>query len=406
MEITLFTPYPKQKEFIKGYADTDQLFGVAVAPRGSGKTLLAINLFLYWLLGAKKQKGGWVAPTFSQAKSVFDIIVVSFKELILASNRMETTITLINGSTIKFLSSDAGDSIRGFRFTHLVIDEMAFVKESVLNQAILPTLNPSGRKCLMISTPRGKNHLYTWFNKEDVYSMKFTLPECPYVKTELIEEARASLPVDIFRQEYLAEFVDSSNDVFTNIDQVSIVSLYDTSRKVDAFIGVDTGITDDFSVLTIMSPIGRVLWVETLNNLPLQEIAQRFTTSMSKFNIIGGNIETNGIGKGMYDLIIPKFRRVKAFTTTQESKSLMVRKLLADIESNTIEIPTLALCPALHRELGTFTYKMSNNGRLSFGHMPGGKDDHVLSLLMANYARNQFMERSPIRIKSIRPNFG
>jgi len=49
MNITLFTPYPKQKEFLDKYADTDDLFGVVSAPRGSGKTLLGINLMLYWL---------------------------------------------------------------------------------------------------------------------------------------------------------------------------------------------------------------------------------------------------------------------------------------------------------------------------------------------------------------------
>src|SRR6056300_722731 len=190
MDITLFKPYPKQKEFIDSYCDTEDIFGVVSAPRGSGKTLLGINLMLYWMLSNGKQKGGWISSVYGQAKSVMDTIVSTSKEVIEASNRMEGTITFINGSTLKFLSSDSPDNIRGFRFTHLILDEAAFHKENSINTAILPTLNPSGKKCLMISTPKGKNHFFNWFSKPEAVSMKFPLTECPYINQELVEESR------------------------------------------------------------------------------------------------------------------------------------------------------------------------------------------------------------------------
>ena len=100
MNIKLFTPYPKQREFIDDFLDTDPLFGVVVAPRGSGKTLLGINMLLFWLLDNPNAKAGWISPVYSQAKNVFDTITQSAKEIIEASNRMETTITFINGSSI------------------------------------------------------------------------------------------------------------------------------------------------------------------------------------------------------------------------------------------------------------------------------------------------------------------
>jgi len=406
MNIKLFTPYPKQREFIDDFLDTDPLFGVVVAPRGSGKTLLGINMLLFWLLDNPKAKAGWVSPVYSQAKNVFDTITQSAKEIIESSNRMETTITFINGSSIKFLSGDSPDSIRGFRFKYLVIDEAAFIKERTIDQVILPTLNPSGKKCLMISTPKGKNHFYSWYLKEDSVSMKFPLTSCPYVKDELIKAAKTSLPPDIFKQEFLAEFVDSSNDVFTGVDNVSIVGIYDRSKRQDAFIGIDTGLSDDMSVLTVMSPMGRVLWVEAANNENMATIANKFINVMNDYNIVGGYIETNGVGRGMYDLVGPKFRKVREFNTTQDNKTEMVRKLISDIESLSVELPTIELCPELHSEFGTFTYKMSTTGKLSFGHSNGAHDDYIDSLLMANYSRVQFMTRKPITIRSIKPNFG
>ena len=75
MEVQLFTPYPLQRNFIDRFLDTNELFGVVSAPRGSGKTLLGMNMLLFWVLDKPNRKGGWVSPTFSQAKSVLDQIV-------------------------------------------------------------------------------------------------------------------------------------------------------------------------------------------------------------------------------------------------------------------------------------------------------------------------------------------
>lgn len=413
MNITLFTPYEKQKEFISRFADTDDLFGVVSAPRGSGKTLLGINLMLYWLLSKDNRKGGWISPVYSQAKSVMDQIVNTSSDVIDTSNRMEGTISFINGSTLKFLSSDSPDNIRGFRFTHLILDEAAFHKENSINTAILPTLNPLGKKCLMISTPRGKNHFFDWFSKEEVVASSFPLTECPYVSKTLVEEARKSLPIDIFRQEFLAEFVDSSNDVFVGIDKVSTINLFSTQVRMDVYAGIDTGLTDDMSVLTLIDGTGRVRWIEAINNIPLQDIAEKFMSIMGDFNIVGGYIETNGIGRAMYDLIQPHYRKIRKFNTTQDNKTEMVRKLISDIEDMTIELPTQELVPELHKEFQTYSYKLSPNGKLSFSHLPGHHDDYIDSLMLANFSRIQFVKQRNIsirpggsRVSKVRPSFG
>lgn len=400
MNITLFTPYDKQKAFIEAFASTDDLFGVVSAPRGSGKTLLGINLMLYWLLGKPNQKGGWISPVYSQAKSVMDTIISTSQDVIDSSNRMEGTIGFINGSSLKFLSSDSPDNIRGFRFTHLILDEAAFHKETSIQTAILPTLNPSGKKCLMISTPKGKNHFYQWYTKPEVVSMKFPLKECPYVSDVLISEAKKSLPPDIFKQEFEAEFVDSSNDVFVGVDKVSTINLFSIQSRVEVYVGIDTGLTDDMSVLTLLDATGRVRWIEAVNNRPLQDIAEKFMSIMGQFNIVGGYIETNGVGRGMFDLISPHYRKVRKFNTTQDNKTDMVRKLISDIEDMTVELPTAELCPELHQEFSTYTYKLSSNGKLSFTHLPGHHDDYIDSLMLANYSRTQFITQRNISIRA------
>ncbi len=395
--IELYTPFPAQKSFIDKFVTTEDLFGVLVSPRGSGKSLTAMNICLFWALEKPNQKVGWTAPTFSQSKNILDQIVAAANEVIVESNRQEATITFVNGSTIKFLSSDSADNIRGFRFTHLIIDEAAYVKQSVIDTILLPTLNPNGKKCLMVSTPAGKNHLFTWYNKPEVVSHKIPLTECPYISEELIEEARKSLPPEIFKQEYLAEWSDQSNDVFLNVDKVSTVREWSTNRS-DVYIGVDTGLSQDKSVLTIMNPMGRVLYMEGMNGENISVIANHFIGIMSKYNVVGGMIECNGVGQAMFDLIQPKYRRVKKLFMTQQIKTDIVRKLIRDMETLQLELPDPDLCPDLHREFPAYTYKLSQTGKLSFGHMPGMHDDYLDSLMMCNYSRVKFMERSPISV--------
>jgi len=106
----------------------------------------------------------------------------------------------------------------------------------------------------------------------------------------------------------------------------------------------------------------------------------------------------------MYDLIKPKFRKIKELHTNQNNKTEMVRKLINDIETATIELPSEELCPQLHSEFSTYTYKLSNTGKLSFSHMAGAHDDFIDSLMLANYSRVQFMERKGIRISGIKSN--
>jgi hypothetical protein len=113
---------------------------------------------------------------------------------------------------------------------------------------------------------------------------------------------------------------------------------------------------------------------------------------------VGGYIETNGIGRGMWDLVSKKFNKLREWNTTQDNKTEMVRKLIADIESLNIELPSIDLCPELHQQMGAYTYRLSGNGKLTFTHPNGGKDDFVDSLLLANYSRVRFLERKPITV--------
>ena len=109
-------------------------FGVVVTSRQWGKSLLGQNLLLYWLLGQPNQKGAWISPIYNQAKKVFQELTDASNSIIQSSNKAELTIKFLNGSTLQFLSSERPDSVRGFSFNYLVVDEAAMLMNVVLKQ--------------------------------------------------------------------------------------------------------------------------------------------------------------------------------------------------------------------------------------------------------------------------------
>ena len=81
MQVELFSPHKGQKAIIDGFADSVHKFGVVATGRQFGKSLLAQNLMLYWLLKTPNQKGSWIAPVYNQCRKVFDELTNAILEV-------------------------------------------------------------------------------------------------------------------------------------------------------------------------------------------------------------------------------------------------------------------------------------------------------------------------------------
>jgi len=212
----------------------------------------------------------------------------------------------------------------------------------------------------------------------------------PYVNKEFIEEQRKSLPPEIFKQEYEAEFTDAGNDVFTNLDSICIRNEWGFPNRAERYyIGIDTGISRDFSVCCVQNESGRVESIIRVNGQSFEQIGGAIISECSRWNVVGGFCETNGIGLAMYEILKPKIRKLQPFTTTQDSKTKGIRKLIYDIQQDIIELPSKSLMPEVFNEFSSYTYKISANGNLSFTHPNGMHDDIVDAVMMANLARNE-----------------
>ena len=411
MDVTLFTPHTGQQSIIEGFADSAHKFGIVATGRQFGKSLLAQNLLLYWLLSNPNQKGCWVSPVYNQCRKVFNELTNASYEIITKSNKAELIVEFVNGSTLIFLSSERPDSIRGFSFNYVVIDEASFVSEQAVNEAILPTLSALGKKCLMISTPKGKNWFYSYFirglnENNEVISFKGRSVDNPYISQTFINEQSKTLPDSIFRQEYLAEFTDAGSDVFTNVDGVCIRNNWDVPQRNERYyFGLDTGLTHDFSVLTILSESGRVAKIVRVNGIPFEEIGKSFVTELKRYTILGGYVESNSIGYPMFELIKSEIKGTKDFYTTNDTKNQGIRNLIYKIQNGELELPSKDFFPHLYNELNAYSYKVNANGLITFNAPTGYFDDCVISLMLANEAREKLLfKKSTIHIGAPKQN--
>ena len=358
--------------------------------RQFGKTLFAMQLLLYHSIN-EKSSIGWFSPYISQCKYVMKKIVDAIRTstLIKSYNQTDRIIELINGSKIYFYGVDNADAIRGNTFDYVICDEAAYYPKDVFEEVIRPTLLVKGKKCYIISTPKGKHN---WFYKyyiqdsQSYTSIEGNYQENKYIDIDEIEAARQTLPEHIFRQEYLGEFLDSEFQVFQNIENVSILKSWAKPTKHN-YAGLDLGRKNDYTVLTIMNEEGEVVeiyrtqdkvWINQIN-----QIVQR----LKKYNAYC-YVDATGVGDAIFEQIKAQYRSLYPFVITgsgEESKQNLIEKLIISIQNEKIKLPTKELYKELYDEMSAFECIYTPSSRnIKYQAIQGYHDDIVLSLSLCN----------------------
>jgi hypothetical protein len=124
-----------------------------------------------------------------------------------------------NGSRILALPGKEG-TVRGFSdVALLVVDEAARVLDT-LYCAIRPMLAISQGRLVALSTPWGKRGWFhdEWHSDREWERVRITAPECPRISAEFLAEERQALGENFYAQEYLTEFRDVVDAVFSDAD--------------------------------------------------------------------------------------------------------------------------------------------------------------------------------------------
>ncbi len=165
-----------------------------------------------------------VSPSLRQSGELFRKVTDLLDRLALKPNLTEDnrlSLRLESGSRIVSLPSKEG-TVRGFSGVDLIIEDEAARVPDELYRAVRPMLAVSGGRLVLMSTPFGKRaHFFEeWANGGDVWArVEVKATECPRITPAFLEEEQGSLGDWWYRQEYLCEFVEPLDSVFT-YDQV------------------------------------------------------------------------------------------------------------------------------------------------------------------------------------------
>ena len=170
----------------------------------------------------------YVGPTFKQAReNLWEVCMAMGQGLIKSVRQNEGEIKLTNGRTIRFKGADDPDSLRGVGLSFAVLDEYAFMKPSVWEFIIRPTLMLSEGGALFIGTPAGKNHFYDmWMAaskgvdpmtaqpSDSWRAFQFRSDDNPYYTKEELENIVGGLSDEARKQELEASFEATGGRVF------------------------------------------------------------------------------------------------------------------------------------------------------------------------------------------------
>ena len=164
-----------------------------------------------------------LAPAYRQSKELFRKVKAAYNALpgaipLASESALEMEFT--NGSRIVALPGKEG-TIRGFSgVSLLIVDEASRVPDE-LYQAIRPMLAVSGGDILLLSTPFGKRGFFHHEWEEggaDWHKTKITAYQCPRISREWLDAERRRIGDWWFKQEYLCEFVETTDQVFSYED--------------------------------------------------------------------------------------------------------------------------------------------------------------------------------------------
>ncbi|MGB9793341.1 MAG: terminase large subunit domain-containing protein [Desulfofundulus sp.] len=193
--------------------------------RQSGKSTVTAILALHRALFYPDSLILLVSPSLRQSSELFRKVLNFYRQLeqpIPPEAESSLRLELKNGSRIVSLPGKEG-TIRGFSGAALIVEDEAARVPDELYFTVRPMLAVSGGRLILMSTPFGKRgHFFKeWTEGGDTWErIQVTAYECPRISREFLEEERQTLGEWWFRQEYLCEFVETDDQLFT-YDQVA-----------------------------------------------------------------------------------------------------------------------------------------------------------------------------------------
>ena len=216
-----FSMYDFQEDMVRKIHDNR--FVIAKLPRQTGKSTTVISYLLHYILFTQDVNVAILANKLATARELLHRLKLAYEYLptwmqqgIVEWNK--GSIVLENGSKI-LASATSSSAVRGGSFNMIFLDEFAFVPQGVAEEffsSVYPTIT-SGQstKVLIISTPKGLNMFYRFWNdaindRNDYVPIEVHWSAVPGRDAKWKEQTIANTSEEQFRGEFECDFIGSA----------------------------------------------------------------------------------------------------------------------------------------------------------------------------------------------------
>ncbi|RMH07852.1 MAG: hypothetical protein D6697_07640 [Armatimonadetes bacterium] len=300
-----------------------------------------------------------------------------------------------------------GMLLRGRKAHLIIVDEAAYVPESVVLETLMPMLADTGGKLALVSTPRGKNYFYRLYRQgqEDgvrIWSMRSPSWHNPLLSPTMLQMQASMMSARQFQVEYGAQFLDETGQVFRTewVDRALLLRR-DTEGLVVA--GVDWARSRDYTALAVLHGAregAQLLLIRRWQGLSWSEQVEIVVQHLRLYNPIRVLCDRTGLGDPLLEALqasgIP---HAEGVVFTRAFKQNLIENLALMLEQGRLQ---LLPDPELLRELHHFEATPTERGaRLQGG--GGVHDDMVIALALAAWALPE-LERGAVRTSGQKRN--
>jgi hypothetical protein len=378
-------------------------FTTVRAGRRFGKTILASYLALKYL--CLPNKTTWiVAPTYDLAKRTWKYLYGWVLREFPNMKVNQSTLSIVceqTQSTLELKSADSPASCIGAGLDFLICDEASRIKRHVWEEALYPTLSDKQGKAFLISTPLGRDWFFEIDAKDhpDYASFHFESKDNLALEhmTEEQEKARETLPERVWRQEYLAEYIEDAGNVFRGVKDCIKGKMEDMNPEHTYVMGVDLAKYQDWTVITVidLTTFG-VVYMDRFNQIEWEYQREKVKKVAKTYRECPIVIDGTGVGDPMAEALKRDGYLVKDYKYTNASKKYLIENLALKIERKEVSFPEVDY---LISELYSFGFEynpISNTVR--YNAPEGMHDDAVNSLALAVWGAGHYRDQ-PVQIK-------
>ena len=331
-----------------------------------------------------------IFPTYSEAKDAVwrdPHMMFSFipKEMIQKRNDSELVLTFVNGSVLQLMGADNPDTLRGAGPVGVVLDEFATMKFEAW-QVIEPILRANDGWAWFIGTPKGKNHLWDFYQRglqghKDWKSFFLTGDKSGLFNAEQLAEMKKSMTQRMYSQEIMCDWLENEGTVFRGVRGAMKSSVEAPKAGHLYVIGCDLAKVTDFTVLTVYDRIhNNQVYQERFQTIEWPYQKSKIAALSKHYNNALVVLDATGLGDPIADDLTRIGITIVPFKITEQTKKDLIEKLSIWIEQRKCIL--LPLNETLE-EFDNFSYEIGLTGKIRYQAREGFHDDIVLSHALA-----------------------